>query len=380
MTVNSTTRKAGPYLGNGTTITFPFSFKVYANSDVTVVRTDPNGVESNLVMGTDYSVSLNSDQNSNPGGNISMLTGAPAIGYLTTLTSSMAYTQTLDLTNLGGFYPKTINDALDRQEIQIQQLAEQVGRSVKTGISSSVTPEQLIDTLTTNVNNAIAAAETATTEAGIATSKASDSANSATASANSANSSNNSASIAATKASEAASYSASTAALLASFRSVMLGAFASDSAAASFASANSISLVDGVMYENTTGTPNKFRIYNGATWDDYDSSAQVSQSAAALSAANAASSAAAALTSKNNAATSETNSASSATAAAASASAAAATKVQVDNSLAYVSSITSYKLSVLKNGGSASQIVQINGSTLPVGNRAGATINVSLTS
>jgi hypothetical protein len=179
MTVNSTIRKAGPYLGNGTTAVFPFSFKVFANSDVAVVRTDPLGVESKLVMGTDYSVSLNADQNSNPGGNITMLTGAPTTGYLITLTSSMAYTQTLDLTNLGGFYPKTINDALDRQAIQIQQLAEQASRSVKTDISSSVTPDQIIDTLTTNANNAVAAAASASDSEAVAIAKAAEASSSA---------------------------------------------------------------------------------------------------------------------------------------------------------------------------------------------------------
>ncbi len=179
MTVNSTIRKAGPYLGNGTTAVFPFSFKVFANSDVAVVRTNPDGVESTLVMGTDYSVSLNADQNSNPGGNITMLTGAPVTGYLITLTSSMAYTQTLDLTNLGGFYPETVNDALDRQAIQIQQLAEQASRSVKTDISSSVTPDQIIDTLTTNANNAVAAAASASDSEAVAIAEAAEASSSA---------------------------------------------------------------------------------------------------------------------------------------------------------------------------------------------------------
>ena len=147
--------------------------------------------------------------------------------------------------------------------------------------------------------SASGSAATATTQAGIATEKAGEAQTSASASQSNAN---------------------TVAALLASFRSTFLGPFASDSAASSFASTNGITLVDGVMYENTTGTPNKFRIYNGSIWQDYDSSAQSSQSAAGLSAANAliselnaATSAAAALASKNAAATSETNSANSAT-------------------------------------------------------------------
>jgi len=82
------------------------------------------------------------------------------------------------------------------------------------------------------------------------------------------------------------------AALLATFRSIMLGAFASDAAAVAFAAANGIAVNDGLMYENTAS--DKFRIYSGSVWQDYDASAQQQQAAAALSASAAASSAAAA--------------------------------------------------------------------------------------
>ena len=39
MTINSSTRIAGPYTGNGSTTAFPFSFKVFATADVTVDST-----------------------------------------------------------------------------------------------------------------------------------------------------------------------------------------------------------------------------------------------------------------------------------------------------------------------------------------------------
>ena len=97
---------------------------------------------------------------------------------------------------------------------------------------------------------------------------------------------------AAGSASSASSSASTTAALLAAFQSVFLGDFASDAAAVSFAGAHSIAIVDGVMYQNTAS--DKFRIYTGTAWQDYDSSAAASQSAAALSAASAASSASAA--------------------------------------------------------------------------------------
>ena len=135
MSVSSTNRKAGPYIGNGTTTALPFSFKVFSQDDVLVVRTDLLGFESSLAIATHYTVSLNADQDSNPGGTIN-LTEPAATGFLTTITSKVANLQPVVLTNAGGFYPKVINDALDRLTIMVQQLAESVSRSLKTAIST----------------------------------------------------------------------------------------------------------------------------------------------------------------------------------------------------------------------------------------------------
>jgi hypothetical protein len=170
MSISSTVRKAGPYSGNGSTTQFPFSFKVFSASDVLVVRTDSAGVESNLVLGTDYTVALNADQDANPGGTITTTT-APATGYLITITSQVQNLQPVTLTNQGAFYPKVINDALDRAAIQIQQLAEQVSRAVKVQISSSVSPDALISQLETDVANAAASASAASSIAAAAGAK-----------------------------------------------------------------------------------------------------------------------------------------------------------------------------------------------------------------
>ncbi|WP_408636946.1 right-handed parallel beta-helix repeat-containing protein [Paraburkholderia sp. RL17-368-BIF-A] len=51
---------------------------------------------------------------------------------------ALPYTQPTDITNQGGFYPKVVEDALDRTEIQIQQLAETTSRSVSFPVSEAV--------------------------------------------------------------------------------------------------------------------------------------------------------------------------------------------------------------------------------------------------
>ena len=139
MTISSSTRKAGPFTGNSTATTFPFTFKVFQASDLLVVRLNTSTfVESTLVLNTDYTVALNQNQNTNPGGSI-VLGAVLATGFTLTATSDIQNLQSTDLTNQGGFYPTVINDALDRATIQIQQIQEKVDRSLKYPISDPAT-------------------------------------------------------------------------------------------------------------------------------------------------------------------------------------------------------------------------------------------------
>lgn len=136
MTISSQNRQAGPFVGNDTATAFPFAFKVFIASDLQVVRTDSAGVESTLVLNTDYTATLNSNQDSNPGGTVTLPT-VLATGYKLTATSSIAPLQATDLTNQGGFYPKVITNALDKLTILIQQIFNGLNRSIKLPISNS---------------------------------------------------------------------------------------------------------------------------------------------------------------------------------------------------------------------------------------------------
>lgn len=120
MTISSTTRSAGPFEGNGTGTVFPFAFKVFTAADLLVARTDTADLQTLLVLDVDYTVTLNTDQNTAPGGNIT-LTAPLASGYLLYATSNVAVLQTLSLTQNSGFYPSAIEDALDKITVLIQQ-------------------------------------------------------------------------------------------------------------------------------------------------------------------------------------------------------------------------------------------------------------------
>lgn len=145
MTISSTNRKAGPYIGNGTATVFPFYFKVFTAADVEVVRlTVATNVEVVLALTTNYTVTLNTDQNANPGGSITLVAGALASGYNLVITSAIGNLQPTDLTNQGGFYPDVINDALDRATIQIQQLQEGLDRAALLPITSDTDAAALV--------------------------------------------------------------------------------------------------------------------------------------------------------------------------------------------------------------------------------------------
>lgn len=145
MTISSSLRRAGPYNGNNAATTFPFGFKVFSKSDVRVTLTDESGIESILTLNSDYTIVLSSDQDSQPGGMINYPVSGPPLPVRWKLTASgdLQYSQPTDIQNSGGFYPQVIEDALDRLTIQTQQLAEEMGRTVKVNISDPTSPDQL---------------------------------------------------------------------------------------------------------------------------------------------------------------------------------------------------------------------------------------------
>lgn len=142
MTISTELRKAGPFTGNGVTTAFPFSFKVFAASDVAVTRADTHGAETALVLNSGFTVALNPDQDAVPGGTVTL--AAPlASGHRLTVTSAVPNLQPTDITNNGGFYPRVIEDALDRHVAQIQQIDEKVDRALKVAITSPLGDQAL---------------------------------------------------------------------------------------------------------------------------------------------------------------------------------------------------------------------------------------------
>lgn len=127
------------YAGNGSTTVFPFTFQLNPE-DVNNVFVTLSNEEGTEIETTDFLLSLSDKSVRYP------KRGAQPLphGWKITIQRQIPYTQTLNLTNQGPFFAEDIEAQLDRQEMQIQQLAEIVERAVRVSISSDVDPADLI--------------------------------------------------------------------------------------------------------------------------------------------------------------------------------------------------------------------------------------------
>ena len=107
--------------GNGATTVFNYSFLIPALGEYQVIYTDTAGVIT-VLNGALYTIT----GIANPaGGTVTYpLVGSPiATGTTLTIRRVLPLTQTVSLANQGGFYPSTVDDALDYVTMLAQQIA-----------------------------------------------------------------------------------------------------------------------------------------------------------------------------------------------------------------------------------------------------------------
>ena len=162
MTINSTTRKTNPFTGNGSAHTFPFQFKVFSDADIVVKKLEAStSIETTLTLGlnNDYIVDLNADQNSNPGGSITLKSGGNnqnlASGFSLVITSDVDALQGVDLTNQGGFFPEVINDALDKAIIIHQQQQTELDRSIRFSLTNTIGSLEITENAAARANKVL---------------------------------------------------------------------------------------------------------------------------------------------------------------------------------------------------------------------------------
>ena len=378
MTVSSLSVK-NSYNGDNTTTAFSYTFPIHTAAELQVIERSALGTETVKTLNSDYTIT----DNGAAGGSVNFST-APATGTTIVLLRNTSLTQEVDYISNDAFGAETHEGALDKLTLQVQEVQEEVDRSIKLSRTNTINSTEFTvdatsragkilgfdnagelvvsqelgsfkgnwsasqtyaardivkDTSTNNIflcnqGHTSSGSQPLTTntdsgkwdllvDAASATTSATNAANSATAAATSETNAATSATTATTKASEAATSATNAANSFDSFDDRFLGTKASNPTVDNDGNA----LVEGAMYYNSTD--NDIRFYNGSSWDAPATQAATSATASASSATASATSATASsnsatasATSATNAATSETNAGNSATASASSASAA----------------------------------------------------------
>ncbi|HFZ1786623.1 phage tail fiber protein [Klebsiella pneumoniae] len=105
------------YTGNGVTTSFPYTFRIFKKSDLTVQVADLNENITVLTLDTDYSVTGAGNYS---GGNV-VLMSPLANGWQISISRDLPVTQETDLRNQGKFFAEVHEDAFDKLTMLIQQ-------------------------------------------------------------------------------------------------------------------------------------------------------------------------------------------------------------------------------------------------------------------
>ncbi len=128
MTISSTTVK-NSYSGNGTLDTFNYTFKVFADADLQVIIRDASATETVKTLTTHYTVT---GAGSASGGTIVFTTGnIPTATETVVIRRASPQTQAIDYIANDPFPAESHEEGLDRSMMAIQQLQEEVDRSIK---------------------------------------------------------------------------------------------------------------------------------------------------------------------------------------------------------------------------------------------------------
>ncbi len=168
MTIESNISK-NTHIGNGVTIHFPFTYKIWKKEEMLVTIEDEKGITSNI---TPYDVILG-----NNGGEVVLYidnenkTPIPK-GYTIALTRNMPFLQEQDYINGWRFNADVVEENFDIVTAELQQLLESSKRTIKVPVTSSTKPEELLNELYNARNIAVEQAGVATQQAQISTEQA----------------------------------------------------------------------------------------------------------------------------------------------------------------------------------------------------------------
>jgi hypothetical protein len=136
MTISSTTVR-NSYSGDGTTDTFTYNFKIFQDSDIQVIIRSANGTETIKTITTHYTVT---DAGVAAGGTVVFTAGnIPTNTETVVLRRNIPQTQAIDYIANDPFPAESHEEGLDRATMAIQQIQEEVTRSLKLSKTNTMT-------------------------------------------------------------------------------------------------------------------------------------------------------------------------------------------------------------------------------------------------
>jgi hypothetical protein len=127
--------------GDGSNVTFPYDFKIFAAVDLTVILRSATGTETVQELTTHYSVT---NIGVDTGGNVVFET-APASGVTVVIRRNILQTQLTDYTANDPFAAEDHEDALDRLTFIAQQQQEELDRSFKVSRTNTITSAEFTE-------------------------------------------------------------------------------------------------------------------------------------------------------------------------------------------------------------------------------------------
>jgi hypothetical protein len=136
MTISSTTVR-NSYSGDGSTTTFSYTFKIFQDSDIQVIIRSSTGTETTKTITTHYTVT---GAGNSGGGSVIFTSGnIPTSTQTVVLRRNIPQTQAIDYIANDPFPAESHEEGLDRATMAIQQLQEELTRSIKLSKTNTMT-------------------------------------------------------------------------------------------------------------------------------------------------------------------------------------------------------------------------------------------------
>ena len=153
MTVSTTIIKSS-HNGNGSTTTFAYNFKIFADTDLVVIIRSSTGTETTKNLTTHYTVAGAGDSS---GGSITFTTGnTPASGETVVIRRNVPQTQAIDYIANDPFPAETNEEGLDRATMIAQQVSEEADRSIKLSRTNTMASTEFTVGATDRANKILA--------------------------------------------------------------------------------------------------------------------------------------------------------------------------------------------------------------------------------